>query len=386
MRTPPRSPRSSGSGSARARSSAPARTCPAPRSTSTYSAAPPMSATPPTRRRWGPASTPTGPPGRRTSTAPRRATWRRCCSSATRCAARPDPPGVRGRRGQRYRHTVLRVLFTRRWILLTLGFVALVLVMYRLGLWQYHRYQETNRNNHLVSLAVHAEPVAMETLTHPGATVPGSERYRPVTVTGHFDPADQYVVRRRTNADGAIGFFLITPLIATDGNAVLVNRGWVAANNEDGAAFPALPKTPSGTVTLTGRLQPDETSSISGIRNETGLPPRQYMLISSREQAAKLSEPVLGGYLELVKASPALTPADSAELVPGPDSNSQSTSDSAIVGQGVHLPYAIQWWLFCLMMPVGWWVLLRQELRDKDKKKPAPAPAAAPAEPARPSV
>lgn len=279
---------------------------------------------------------------------------------------------------------MLRVLLTRRWILLTLGFVALVLVMYRLGVWQYHRYQESNRNKHLVSLAVHAQPVAIETLTHPGATVPGSERYRPVTVTGHFDPAHQYVVRRRTNADGTIGFFLITPLITTDGNAVLVNRGWVEPNNADGAAFPALPKTPPGTVTLSGRLQPDETSGISGIRNETGLPPRQYMLINSREQAAKLPEPVLGGYLELVKASPALTPADSAQLVPGPDSNSQNTSDAAIVGQGVHLPYAIQWWLFAVMVPVGWWILLRQELKDKNEGKKKASSVPAPAGPGDP--
>jgi cytochrome oxidase assembly protein ShyY1 len=277
---------------------------------------------------------------------------------------------------------VLRVLLTRRWVLLTLGFLALILVMYRLGLWQFHRYQQTNRGNHQVSLVVNAEPVPMGTLSHPGTTVPGSQRYRPVTATGHFDAAHQFVVRRRTNTDGTIGFFLVTPLITTDGDAVLVNRGWVAANSADGAAFPALPKTPAGTVTLTGRLQPDETSTVSGIHDEKGLPPRQYMMISSREQTKNLREPVVGGYLELVRSSPALSRADSAQTVAAPGAN-QSTSDEAIVGQGVHLPYAIQWWLFALMVPVGWWVLLRQEL--KDKRKPATAVAAGTAPPSRPS-
>jgi cytochrome oxidase assembly protein ShyY1 len=277
---------------------------------------------------------------------------------------------------------VLRVLLTRRWIVLTVVFVAMVLVMYRLGLWQFHRYQQTNKDNHRISLAVHAPPVAIETLTRPGAKVPESERYRPVTVSGTYDPAHQFVVRRRTNSDGEIGFFLITPLVTSDGKAVLVNRGWVAPNNDDGAAFPALPKTPRGTVTLTGRLQPDETSALSGIRNVSGLPPRQYMLISSREQAANLPEPVLGGYLELVSAKPPLTRADSAQLVAGPDSDSQSTSDEAIVGKGVHLPYAIQWWLFAAMVPVGWGVLLRQDLKDRRKKAAAAkSAAAAPAEP-----
>nr|WP_202451643.1 SURF1 family protein [Streptomyces sp. SID4948] len=262
-----------------------------------------------------------------------------------------------------------------------------MLVMYRLGLWQFHRYQQTNRSNHRISLAVHAKPVPIGTLSRPGATVPGDERYRPVTATGHYDAAHQFVVRRRTNADSAIGFFLITPLITTDGDAVLVNRGWVAPNDADGAAFPALPRTPSGTVTLTGRLQPDETSAISGIHEESGLPPRQFMLISSREQAKTLPEPVVGGYLELVGSSPALTRADSAELVAAPGSGSQSSNDAAIVGQGVHLPYAIQWWLFVLMVPVGWWILLRQELKDQKKDRepdPEQDPEDAAAPPAGP--
>jgi cytochrome oxidase assembly protein ShyY1 len=278
---------------------------------------------------------------------------------------------------------VFRVLLTRRWILLTLGFLALVLVMYRLGLWQFHRYQQTNRSNHRIALAIHARPVSMESLSHPGATVPGSLRYRPVTATGHFDAAHQFVVRRRTNADGTIGFFLITPLITNDGKAVLVNRGWVAPDNDDGAAFPAVPRTPPGTVTLTGRLQPDETTAISGIREVSGLPPHQYMLINSVEQAGKQPEPVVAGYLELARSSPPLTAADSAQLVPAPGADSQSTSDAAIVGQGVHLPYAIQWWLFALMVPVGWWILLRQEHRERMKKA---SPAAAPTESAQSAV
>ncbi|WNI16425.1 SURF1 family cytochrome oxidase biogenesis protein [Actinacidiphila sp. ITFR-21] len=270
-----------------------------------------------------------------------------------------------------------RVLLTRRWILLTLLALAMVLAMYRLGLWQFHRYQQTKKSNHVISLAVHSAPVPVDTLTRPGTDVPGALRYRPVTATGRFDAAHQFVVRRRTNTDGAIGFFLITPLITDHGDAVLVNRGWVAPDDSDGAAFPALPRTPPGKVTVTGRLQPDETSAVSGIREVRGLPPRQYMLINSKEQAAALPEPVLGGYLELVRASPPLTPADSAELVAPPNS-SQSTSE-AVVGQGVHLPYAVQWWLFALMVPVGWWVLLRQELKERRSRPAAPAPQPAPA-------
>jgi cytochrome oxidase assembly protein ShyY1 len=280
---------------------------------------------------------------------------------------------------------VLRVLLTRRWILLTLLFVVLILIMGRLGLWQYHRYQQTKRSNHRISLAVHAKPVPMQALTHPGANLPGNERYRPVTATGHYDPAHQFVVRRRTNSDGSLGFFLVTPLITTDGDAVLVNRGWVAPA-ADAAAFPAVPKTPTGTVTLTGRLQLDETSRISGIRDVGGLPARQYMLINSGQQAKRLPEPVLSGYLELVKTSPSPAKGQTAEQIAAPGSDNQSDTDMAVVGQGVHLPYAIQWWLFVLMVPVGWWILLRQDLKERRKKAAAAVPAAAVATPAEPKI
>ncbi|MFG1808204.1 SURF1 family protein [Streptomyces sp. NPDC049040] len=264
---------------------------------------------------------------------------------------------------------MLRVLITRRWIVLTMVFVALTLVMCRLGLWQFHRYQQTKQNDHRISEAIHSPAVPLETLSRPGAQVPESNRYRTVTLTGKFDTAHQFVVRRRTNASGEIGFFLVTPMVTPDDKAVLVNRGWVAPDDDDGAAFPALPKTPQGTLTLTGRLQVDETSKLSGIRNVSGLPPRQYMLISSKEQASRLPEPLLGGYVELVATKPALPSADRAQRVAGPDDNGPSTTDAAIVGKGVHLPYAIQWWLFALMLPIGWIVLLRQDHKERQRKQ-----------------
>ena len=298
---------------------------------------------------------------------------------------RKPAPVTEGEEGWRSVAGMLRLLLTRRWVALTLIFIALVLIMYRLGWWQFHRYQETKRNDHRISLAAHAPPVGVETLSHPGAAIPERDRYRPVTVTGRFDAADQFVVRRRTNAAGNIGFFLITPLVTQDGKAVLVNRGWVAPNDNDGAAFPALPKTPQGVLTLTGRLQPDETSKLSRIRNVSGLPPRQFMLISSTEQAKKLAEPLLGGYVELVSTKPALTAAYQAQSVAGPDSNSQSTSDAAIVGKGVHLPYAIQWWLFALMLPIGWVILFRQGLKD-ERESAASRESSKPAESAEAAV
>lgn len=122
---------------------------------------------------------------------------------------------------------------------------------------------------------------------------------------------------------------------------------------------------------MTGRLRPDETFR----REQRGLPDRMFMRINSSEQAARLKQPVVAGYLELVSTNPTPPGADEAEHVPGP--NVTSTGDAAVVGKGVHLPYAIQWWLFAALIPAGWIVMLRRDLREAREKQAADEAAAA---------
>ncbi|WP_329570790.1 SURF1 family cytochrome oxidase biogenesis protein [Kitasatospora sp. NBC_01266] len=270
---------------------------------------------------------------------------------------------------------MLRILMTRRWVILTLVFFAIIPAMILLGQWQYHRYEQTNRQNGSIAAAMAAPPVAMDVISHPGATVPGSETYRTVSATGHYDPAHEFVVRQRTDAAGdSIGYYVITPLVTTSGDVVLVNRGWVASG-ADATVYPTVPPAPTGELTATGRLRPDETSKSTGIRERGGLPDRQFMLINSDEQANRLGQPVVAGYLELTGTSPTTPSADQAELVPSPSAT--NTSDDAVVGKGVHLPYAIQWWLFALLIPAGWVVLLRRDIRDAQEQRAAREAAAA---------
>ncbi|WP_327069960.1 SURF1 family protein [Kitasatospora sp. NBC_01250] len=276
---------------------------------------------------------------------------------------------------------LFRILMTRRWVILTLVFFAIIPAMVLLGRWQYHRYEQTNRQNVVTAAAMKAPPVAMDVVSHPGGTVPASETYRQVTATGHYDPAHEFVIRQRTAADGdTMGYYVVTPLVTDAGDTVLVNRGWVALGT-DATSYPTVPPAPSGELTVTGRLRPDETFR----RELSGLPDRMFMRINSSDQAARLKQPVVAGYLELVSTNPNPPAADEAELVPAP--NVTTTNDDAVVGQGVHLPYAIQWWLFAALIPTGWVVLLRRDIREAREKQaadeaaaagPAPDPDAAP--------
>lgn len=244
-----------------------------------------------------------------------------------------------------------RFLLTRQWVILTLVVIALIPTMIRLGFWQHHRYEERTARNDLVARALHADPVPVERLAAPGRPVTHADKYRTVTATGTFDTAHEEVVRRRTNADDEVGFHVLTPLRLTDGRVLLVNRGWIPANGAQ-TDFPKVPAPPAGKVTITGRLKADETTAASGIKQIAGLPDRQVMLINSTDQARRLGAQVLGGYVEQTAPEPR---GGTPEQISSPGSEDAP----------LNYAYMIQWWLFAAAVPVGWWFLVRRELRDR---------------------
>jgi cytochrome oxidase assembly protein ShyY1 len=193
----------------------------------------------------------------------------------------------------------------------------------------------------------------VEKLTSPGHVVTRAQKYRTVTATGTFDTAREVVVSRRTNSDDEVGFHVLTPFVLTDGKVLLVNRGWIPANGVQ-TAFPKIPAPPAGRTTITGRLKADETTAASGIKNVKGLPDRQIMLISSAEEARRLGAQVLGGYVEQTAPEPK---GDLPQQISSPGSEDAP----------LNYAYMIQWWLFAAAVPVGWWFLVRREIRDREE-------------------
>ncbi|MEV6318503.1 SURF1 family protein [Streptomyces sp. NPDC051776] len=247
-----------------------------------------------------------------------------------------------------------RFLLSRQWVILTLFGLALIPVMIELGFWQLHRHEHRVARNERIARSLDAPAVAVGTLSAPGRQVAPADAWRTVTAKGTYHSGHEVVVRQRTAADEkSIGYYVLTPLIMEDGRAVLVNRGWIPAGG-DLTKFPEVPAAPSGTVEVTGRLMPDETTGNSGIKDKQGLPPRQIMMINSRELTGSVGKPVLGGYVQLTGTSPKVS-GKQPEPVPAPDHS----------GIGPHMAYAIQWWLFAAGVPVGWVVLVRRELRDR---------------------
>ena len=81
-------------------------------------------------------------------------------------------------------------------------------------------------------------------MTAPGRDVAASDEWRVVTATGTYDVSDTVIVRYRTR-EGASGVDVVVPLVTDSGTALLVDRGWVAADNR-GADAGDVPAPPGG--------------------------------------------------------------------------------------------------------------------------------------------
>jgi cytochrome oxidase assembly protein ShyY1 len=241
---------------------------------------------------------------------------------------------------------VYRFLLTRRW----LGLLAVALLVaatcVQLGRWQLHRLEARHATNDLITRNASARPVPAEELLDVDRGPAADRQYAQVRATGRYDTAHRLLVRNRPH-DGQVGFYVVLPLVTADGPALLVNRGWVPAG-ESAADVPDVPAPPAGDVTVVGRVRPSEPASTRGGTP----PPGQVTRIDVPQIERDLPYAVYGGYADLVREQPAPRRAPIA-------------IDAPETGEGPHLAYAFQWFLFGCLALGGYVVLARREAADR---------------------
>jgi surfeit locus 1 family protein len=232
----------------------------------------------------------------------------------------------------------------------TLLFCALALVatavFIRLGFWQIQRLHERQARNAIVARRQHAAPVPFGELPRDTADV----RYRPTTVAGAYDYANELVLTSRTH-DGAPGVELLTPVrVAGSDTAVLVDRGWVYA--------------PDGSTVDRARWHEGDSAHVSGYvdlytpdGDRSGSPtmardPHVVRRASRREVSAKLPYPVAPYYV--------LYTADTA------GSRHPVRRQPAALDEGPHKSYAFQWFSFALIAIVGAGAVVRKERASRE--------------------
>ena len=221
------------------------------------------------------------------------------------------------------------------WLLGHLLALVAVISFVLLGMWQLRRHDEKVERRD-------AARTAQEAPREPIEEAPDGE-VRRVTATGEFLPGVE--AKRLTSRDGVSGYEVLTPLVLGDGSAVVVVRGGARLEVDH------LPGgvAPSGEVTVEGVLWP----ATVGEHDPAPLPEFVRSPDPGRFEAATGLD-FSDSYLVITAQDPAL---GGPLLIP----------EQPEVSLGPHLGYAGQWFLFTLVVLVGYPLLLRRRLRPDEE-------------------
>ena len=221
-----------------------------------------------------------------------------------------------------------------RWIALTAFLLIMIYLFIRLSDWQFDRYNTRIQNNEITTTALSSEPINLTDLSQ----VSDLKDWQKVSIKGEFVNSDAKLLRRQY-LESSLGFWVITPLKLDNDQVILVNRGWIPIA-ESSTSQQEIPSSQQGDVTIIGYVQ-----TLKDTRREPeDLPINQINYLNSTNFS---SQPLSTNYLQLAS----MTPIDNqVAIIPLPE-----------FSNGPHFSYAIQWILFALMLPIGWYVLLKNE-------------------------
>lgn len=240
---------------------------------------------------------------------------------------------------------------TPRWWGLAVLVLLLVVVFWRLGLWQLHNAMADGQQQALEE-ARSRTAAPLEEVLPVGQSFPAPERGRTVTASGTFT-GEQFVVPHR-QLDGQDGSWVMARFTTEAGANVAVLRGFVPGQVPEHA--PAMPSDLRGEVELTGALEAGEEPSPSAAGSQ-----EVHDSVDLAWLANTWPGPIHNGFLfaqgaQVGGAEADLAPAPMREVPPPPPESAGLDLQNA--------GYALQWWLFAVF---GVWVAVRM-LYDESKQ------------------
>ena len=217
--------------------------------------------------------------------------------------------------------------------------------------WQLHKNEAKTERNHNIEAAFETDPVPLsEIFTTRGKVADGKE-WRRVSMTGHYLPESEVLLRLRP-VNSSPAFQALTPFRLNSGEIMLVNRGFVPANQDN---VPDIPAAPSEEVTIVGYARLDEPPPSHEPLTDQG---RLQVSGINSQQIADLTHLELGkDYVQLSDGQPGTLSA-----IPLPQLDS-----------GPHLSYGIQWIAFGIMAPLGLgyfvWAEMRERRREQEEQQ-----------------
>ena len=243
-----------------------------------------------------------------------------------------------------------KFLLTPKWILVTLICFGMLPAFQALSNWQWQRLSDRQVLNVQIQSQIDKDPVSLSGILIDGTeskSVPSDTQWRTVEMTGTWLQPEQVLVRKKS-LESNLGLWVVTPLRLTDGTVVMVNRGWTAAANS-AIDSPVVADVPIGEVEVLGRLRDVQERTSPA---PTDLPEGQVDRIVPMEIVSS-EETLSNAYVEMTASRPESKTSEIRTL-PEPE-----------VTEGAHRSYALQWMFFEIMTVIGWYILVRNELKDQ---------------------
>lgn len=272
---------------------------------------------------------------------------------------------------------MVKALFSRRYILMTLLVIAALAVMARLGVWQLERRQQRIARNADLAAKLEAAPISLNEAAAAAAWPLPEDRTAvrnlPAQAAGQYD-FDRQLLLVQQNYRDMPGAHLVVPLVlnGTD-QAILVDRGWVPFDDVQSGRWQEYDDQ-RGPVTISGRLQPSQIlfgQAAEQAQTEAAtLPKAEWYRIDVEAIQGQMPYTLLPVYL--LEA-------------PGPDGNAAlpyRIEPEVDMSEGPHMGYALQWFAFAIVAGVVYLAAVRSRLRkmhsadgQADELQPAEATA-----------
>lgn len=242
--------------------------------------------------------------------------------------------------------SLLKKLFSRRWLSGTLLVLFAMALFARLGIWQLDRLAQRRAQNEALRLVLDSAPLDL------AEPLPGEIALlenRLALVTGRYDFAEERVLLLQS-WEGRPGVALLTPLLI-DGlgdTAVLVHRGWVPQANYEAGALANF-QVESGVVQVDGYL----ALSSPGRNDSPEVAPQEVYRVDLAAMQAALPYKLLPVYL-------VESPAEAVELEPP-----LHAAREVDLSEGPHLSYAWQWFIFCVLTGGLYLVFVSRSERER---------------------
>jgi surfeit locus 1 family protein len=233
-----------------------------------------------------------------------------------------------------------------KWIAGHLIAVLAIVVFVIAGFWQLDRLAARRAQNELLETRSVGAPIALP----PPASVardPAQYEWQLVEFEATWNTSDEVILQAQSLA-GVSGHDVVTPA-EVDGSVVLVNRGWVPIDVSGPPVAEAAPTARTATVLGLLRIS-EERGRFGPVDAPTGRLDRISRVDVARLES-QVDSPVYPMWVQLIDQTP--EPGFLPELRPLPE-----------MGEGPHLSYAVQWFLFAGVVAVGYPILLRRTARQ----------------------